>query len=206
MNSAQIQELLIRARQGDGAALGRLLDHYRAYLRLLAQRRLEGRARGRVDASDVVQQTYLEAHRDFERFFGQGEAEFLGWLRQILEHNAANTLERHVFTQKRTVDREQSFEVDHDEPGAIVPQPAAPNTSPSRRAMLGEAAVRLAQALETLPAEQREAIRLRHLEGWSLAQLAAHFDRSETAVAGLLKRGLRGLRNAFRGDENQDAL
>jgi RNA polymerase sigma-70 factor (ECF subfamily) len=63
--------------------------------------------------------------------------------------------------------------------------------------MRGEAAVRLAQAMETLPEDQREAIRLRHLEGFTLVELAAHFDRSEVAVAGLVKRGLRGLRKYF---------
>ena len=72
--------------------------------------------------------------------------------------------------------------------------------------MLGETAVRLAQALATLPPDQHEAVRLRHLEGWSMQQLTAHFGRSETAVAGLLKRGLRGLRDHFRGKENQESL
>ena len=60
--------------------------------------------------------------------------------------------------------------------------------------MQGELAVRLAVEIEKLPSDQREAVRLRHLEGWSLKNLAGHFHRSESAVAGLLKRGLRGLR------------
>jgi RNA polymerase sigma-70 factor (ECF subfamily) len=68
--------------------------------------------------------------------------------------------------------------------------------------MLGEAAARLAEAIESLPEDQREAIRLRHLEGWTLEQLAVRFGRSESAVAGLLKRGLRGLRHHFRGEDN----
>jgi RNA polymerase sigma-70 factor (ECF subfamily) len=64
----------------------------------------------------------------------------------------------------------------------------------------------LAQAVETLPEDQREAIRLRYLEGWSLAQIAEHFDRSQVAVAGLLKRGLRGLREYFDGASSSDLL
>ncbi len=201
MTAPPAQELHRRARAGDREALGKLLNRYRPYLWILAQRRLEP-VRGRVDASDVVQQTFLEAHRDFSAFTGREEAELIAWLRRILENNAAHTLERHLFTQKRRVDREQSLDDTHNGGAPLHQRMAAEQTSPSRRAMLGEAAVRLAQALETLPADQREAIRLRHLEGWTMAQLVEHFQRSETAVAGLIKRGLRGLREHFQGDDN----
>ena len=68
-------------------------------------------------------------------------------------------------------------------------------SSPSSRAMRGEAAVRLAQAMDRLPTDQCEAIRLRYLEGSSLTQIATEMQRSEVAAAGLLKRGLRGLRS-----------
>jgi RNA polymerase sigma-70 factor, ECF subfamily len=203
MSDASIAELLRRARDGDREALGALLDHYRAYLRILAQRKLEGAVQARVDVSDVVQQTYLEAHRDFAAFQGREEAELIGWLRRILEHNAAHTIQRHLFTQKRTMDREKSLDDSRGPGGPLAGRVAAEQTSPSRRAMLGEAAAHLAAALELLPEDQREAIRLRHLEGWTLAALAERFGRSESAVAGLLKRGLRGLRNHFRSGENR---
>jgi RNA polymerase sigma-70 factor (ECF subfamily) len=203
MTHASVADLIVRARQGDSAALGELLERYRAYLRLVAQRRLEGAAPGRIDASDVVQQTCLEAHRDFAAFAGANEPELIAWLRRILEHNAANTLERELFAQKRALDREQSLDESRGDAGPLRRILPASQTSPSRRAMLGEAAVRLAQAMETLPPEQREAVRLRHLEGWTIEQMATHFGRSESAVAGLLKRGLRGLRRYFRGEEAQ---
>jgi RNA polymerase sigma-70 factor (ECF subfamily) len=203
MNAVPIAELIRRARGGDGEALGALLSRYRAYLRLLAQRRLDAVAQARVDASDVVQQTFLEAHRDFAAFQGREELELIGWLRRILENNAAHTVERHVFAQKRTIDREKPLDDSHSAGTPLRRNLPAEQTSPSRRAMLGEAAVRLAEALESLPADQREAVRLRHLEGWTMDQLVEHFGRTESAVAGLLKRGLRGLRNHFRGDENQ---
>jgi RNA polymerase sigma-70 factor (ECF subfamily) len=202
MSELPIAELLQRARGGDREALGALLDRYRAYLRILAKRKLETTVQARVDVSDVVQQTYLEAHRDFAAFQGEAEAELIGWLRCILEHNAAHTLEHHLFTQKRTMDREKSLDDSHGGGAPLAGRIPANQTSPSRRAMLGEAAVRLAEAIEMLPEDQREAIRLRHLEGWTLEQLANHFGRSESAVAGLLKRGLRGLRDQFRGEEN----
>jgi RNA polymerase sigma-70 factor (ECF subfamily) len=204
MNALPIDELMQRARDGDREALGALLSRYRAYLHVLAQRRLDAVAQARVDASDIVQQTFMEAHRDFAAFQGAAEGELIGWLRRILENNAAHTIERHVFAQKRTVDREKSLDDSHDAGAPLRQRLAAEQTSPSRRAMLGEAAVRLAEALESLPPDQREAVRLRHLEGWTLEQLVAHFGRSESAVAGLLKRGLRGLRNHFGGEDNQE--
>ncbi|MBW3600449.1 MAG: sigma-70 family RNA polymerase sigma factor [Planctomycetes bacterium] len=206
MNAASAEELIRLAREGDREALGRLLEQYRAYLRLLAQRRLDAVAQARVDASDVVQQTCMEAHRDFAAFRGGHEGELLAWLRRILEHNAAHTIERHIYAQKRTLDREKPLDDSQSAAGPLLGRLAAEQTSPSRRAMLGEAAVRLAQALEHLPEDQREAVRLRHLEGWTLDQLTEHFQRSETAVAGLLKRGLRGLRSHFRGAGGQEAI
>lgn len=205
MTDSTIEELIRRARAGDAAALGELLNRHRAYLRLLAQRRLDTAAQARVDASDVVQQTCMEAYRDLAAFQGQHEGEFLAWLRRILEHNAAHTIERHLFAQRRALDKERSLD-DSQGPGGLLDRRAAEQSSPSRRAMLGEAAVRLAQALDTLPPDQREAVRLRHLEGWTMEQLVAHFGRSEAAVAGLLKRGLRGLRNHFRGREAQETI
>jgi RNA polymerase sigma-70 factor (ECF subfamily) len=195
MDSLDILELLERARAGDAEAVGKLLDRYRPYLRVIAQRQLDSDVRARVDASDVVQQTCLEAYRDLAQFRGSQEVELMAWLRQILRHNVSQTLQQHVFTQRRSVDRERSLDAGQtDEAANLGDFLPAEQSSPSCRAMRDENAVWLAQALETLPEDQREAVRLRHLEGWSLAELAARFERSEVAVAGLLKRGLRALR------------
>lgn len=198
MDASTASQLLARARQGDAEAAGMLLERYRAYLRLIAKRRLDCQVQARVDPSDVVQQTCLEAYRDLGDFRGGVEAELIAWLRRILDNNLAQTIQQHVFTQKRAAGRERSLD-DSKGPGeALRKSLAAEQSSPSRRAMRGEDAVRLAGALETLPPDQHEAVRLRHLEGWSLAQIARRLDRSEVAVAGLLKRGLWGLRKHFR--------
>src|SRR4051794_28295029 len=94
-------ELLIgRAHAGDDAALGRLLEMYRNYLRLVA-RSLIGRAlRLKLDLSDLVQETFLEAHRDFPGFAGASEAELTAWLRRILVRNLASQ-GRHHRARKR---------------------------------------------------------------------------------------------------------
>src|SRR5437879_3922921 len=95
-----ISELIRRCRQGDEAARAQLLGHYRPYLWLLAQAQLGRHLRAKCDPSDLVQQTLLEAHRDFGGFAGGHEGEFLAWLRQILAHNLYNETRRFATRQR----------------------------------------------------------------------------------------------------------
>ena len=184
MNEASAEELLRRVRAGEMEALGPLLEHYRPYLRCLAQRRVGLRLQSRLDASDIVQQTFLEAQRDLKSFRGDNAPALQAWLLRILDHNAAQAVDRHVRTQKRSVDRERPLPTaPSDEPGAGGAL-AADQSTPSQRAMRGEDAVRLATALFALSDDQREAVRLRYLEGLTIRQLADAMGRSETAVAG----------------------
>src|SRR5262245_9458706 len=85
---------LPRARAGDGPALGQLLELYRNYLALLARYQIGRRLQGKVDASDLIQETFLEAYRDFPQFRGNTEAELVSWLRRILAFNLANLVGR----------------------------------------------------------------------------------------------------------------
>src|SRR6185312_8430755 len=87
--------LIARARAGDVAALGRLLEVYRNYLRLLARSLIGQTLRLRLDPSDLIQETFLEAHRDFPRFAGSGEPELVAWLRRILVRNLADQVRYH---------------------------------------------------------------------------------------------------------------
>lgn len=195
----QLAALIRAARDGDSAALGRLLDQYRAYFQILASRGIGVRLGQRFNASDVVQQTMLEACRDFVQFLGNGEPELVAWLERILQRNIAQLVRDHVATQKRAIGREQS----RDATGSSSPayfEPAAQHSSPSQRAMRGEDAIRLARAWAELPEDQREAVRLRHLEGWSLAEIAECFERSPAATAGLIKRGMQKLRDKLGAD------
>jgi len=179
---------LQQARDGDSDALGALLDEFRPYLKLLAQRAMDGRLAGRVDSSDVVQQTYLSAVRKFDEFTGDDADALAGWLQLIHERNLIDTARKHLEAEKRAVGREET--VIESEPLDDVEL-----TSPSQRLMRGESAVRLARALVFLPDDQHEAVRLRHLDGWSLEKIAERMDRSKRAVAGLLYRGLENLRD-----------
>jgi RNA polymerase sigma-70 factor (ECF subfamily) len=170
------------------------LDHFRPYLLLLAGRQLDGRLRGRVGASDIVQQTLFEAHRNRAQFRGRTAGELAGWLRQILARNLLDVRKEHG-RDRRDVRREVAPTGELDRSSAqLAGLLAAPGPSPSQVAAGHEQAVRLAAALAELPDAQREALVLQHWHGWTLAQIGEQLDRSPEAVAGLLKRGLKRLR------------
>ena len=104
-------ELLQEARSGDTEQLGRLLEIYRHYLRLLARIEIGRNLQAKLDASDLVQDTLLEAHRNFPRFQGSSETQFVCWLRQIMAANLANLLRRYLGTQGRDVRLERELAV-----------------------------------------------------------------------------------------------
>lgn len=193
---ADLVDCLKRAREGDEGALGELLGEYRPYLRILAERAMDGRLAARVDASDVIQQTYLSAVRRFDEFTGEDADALAGWLKVIHERNLIDTARKHLGADLRAVGREDA--------GASPKALAAEElTSPSQRLMQGESAVRLARELSSLPEDQAEAVRLRHLDGWSLDQIAEKMGRTKRSVANLLHRGLANLRERLkRADED----
>jgi RNA polymerase sigma-70 factor, ECF subfamily len=177
------------------------LDRYRAYLHLLARVQIDRRIQAKVDASDVVQQTLVEAIQGWGGFRGESDAERAAWLRQILAHNLANTF-RDLGREKRDVRREQSIHAALEQSSACLASwLAADQSSPSQKAVESEQAVQLANALANLPEAQREALTLHHLSGWTLEQVAQELERSPAAVAGLIKRGLRALRQHFQAEE-----
>lgn len=196
-------QLVVASKQGDNDALGRLLEQYRGYLLMLAHRYLSERLRRRVDPLDIVQLTYLEAKRDLHSFRGDTPAEFAGWLRGMLKNNVATAVTRHITTKKRSITREVNAagNADNDSAGGgWIGQLPGSSTSPSGVAIREEAVVALFEALHQLPETQAEALRLRYMEGLSLAQIVERMGKSDTAVAGLLKRGLQKLRTSLDTD------
>jgi RNA polymerase sigma-70 factor (ECF subfamily) len=170
------------------------LERYRDYLRLLARMQLDPRLRARVDASDVVQQTFLQAQQALSGFRGGTDAELAGWLRQILARNLAHALRDHR-RDCRDVGRERSLEVALDASSIRLERwLAAEQSSPSLQAQRNEELLRLAQVIADLPEAQREAIVLHYWQGWTTAEIGRHLDRTPAAVAGLLKRGLKEIR------------
>src|SRR5262245_31923338 len=145
----------------------RPLERFREYLSLLARMQLDRRLQGKLDASDVVQQTMLEAHQGREQFRGESDAEGIAWLRQILARNLANAV-RDFGRAKRNISCERSLEAAIDDSSSRLEQwLAAEQSSPSQRANRNEQVLRLVQALAGLPDDQRSALELRHLQGWA---------------------------------------
>jgi RNA polymerase sigma-70 factor, ECF subfamily len=181
---------------------------YRAYLTVLAQRYLDSRLRGRLDPADIVQVTFMEAQRDLHAFRGHQIEELLGWLRNILRNNVSSAHQKHLYTQKRSAGREAHGAASGGDDSAPQLTDLVPSetTSPSQRMMRDEAAVYLANCLQTLPETQREALRLRYVEGSSLKEIATAMDKSEMAVAGLLKRGLQTLRERMLSDSSSGQM
>jgi RNA polymerase sigma-70 factor (ECF subfamily) len=170
------------------------LERFRAYLRLLARLQLDPRLQGKLDPSDVVQQTLLQALQALDRFQHRSDAELAAWLRQILAHNLANAA-RDLGRAKRAVARECSLEAALEQSSArLEAWLAAEQPSPSQQAERKEQVLRLAEALGSLPEAQREALTRRYLQSWSLDDIGRHLGRSPAAVAGLIKRGLKQLR------------
>ncbi|MDV6032147.1 MAG: sigma-70 family RNA polymerase sigma factor [Phycisphaera sp. RhM] len=190
-------ELVVASKAGDNSALGQLLEQYRGYLLMLAHRNLSEQLRRRVDPGDIVQITFLEAKRDLHSFRGDSPGEFAAWLRGMLKNNVATAVTRHVMTQKRSIRREVNADAKagNDSGGAPwIAQLPGSTTSPSGVVIKEETAIELLEALHQLPETQAEAIRLRYMEGLPLAIIVERMGKSDTAVAGLLKRGLQKLR------------
>jgi RNA polymerase sigma-70 factor (ECF subfamily) len=176
------------------------LERYRNYLVLLARLKLDRKLRGKLDPSDVVQQTLLEAHA---ALVSSGDAPprvvaaQTAWLRQILARNLANAV-RDLTRAKRDVRKERALQTDLEDSAAqLADCLAAPSSAPLHKLERHERAVQLADALAQLPEAQRDAVVLRHFEGLSLADIARQLACTTAAVTGLLHRGLKNLRKSL---------
>ncbi len=170
------------------------LDRFRSYLALLARWHWNPRLQGKLDPSDVVQQTLFQAWQGLDGLRGQSDAELRTWLRQILTRCLADWA-RDFGRQKRDVGRELSLQQVVE--GSSVRLEAwldDQQSSPVDRAGRSEELAVLAEALATLPDSQQEAVTLHHLHGLSIEEISELMGRSRSAVGGLLKRGLHALR------------
>jgi RNA polymerase sigma-70 factor, ECF subfamily len=181
---------------------GPLLDRYRNYLRLLAQLHLHTLVRRKLDPSDVVQQTLVRAVQGLGQLRSREPAAVAAWLRKILARTMADAA-RDYLRARRDVSLERSLEDALDRSSAALAGCAtAAGPSPSEHAAAAERHLRLADALVGLPDAMREAVVLKHCQGWALQQIADHLGRSPAAVASLLRRGLGRLRGLLHeGDE-----
>jgi RNA polymerase sigma-70 factor (ECF subfamily) len=197
------EHLLQRARAGEIPALGRLLELYRTYLIVLARVQIGRRLQGKVDASDVVQEAFLGASRDFPQFRGTTEPEFLGWLRGILASLLANLVRHYQGTKRRDVRLERQLVLELDQSSQALDRGlVAPQSSPSEQASRREQSVLLAEALGQLPEEWRELLILRHLEGLTFPEVAQRLGRTVDSLKKQWPRALAALRRVLEGERS----
>ena len=204
-SGAHLNRLLSEAKGGSVESLGRLLQTYQNYLKLLAQTQLDQKVRGRVSPSDVVQETMLEAHCGFAKFRGDSDGEFFVWLRKILVNNLAQAVERHVLAAKRDVRREVArvrMNASLDRSAMRLEAMLADHRpSPESDVSLQEDLVRLANAMTELSADHRDVIVMRHLEGIPFAKIAERMGRTSGAVRMIWLRAIEQLRQILRREE-----
>jgi RNA polymerase sigma-70 factor, ECF subfamily len=185
---------------GSAADVGQVLEPYRDYLLLLARLQIGRRLQGKVDAADLVQETFLQAHQHFAQFEGTSEAALVSWLRQILGSRLAKLVRRYWGTRGRDVRRERELAADLDQSWqALDAGLVGRQTSPSERAVRREQGVLLAEALARLPADYREVLILHQLEGRRFPEVARSMGRSVDSVEKLWVRALDRLRRSLKG-------
>jgi RNA polymerase sigma-70 factor (ECF subfamily) len=188
--------LVSAARAGSREALGRALEHCRRYLLAIAERHLDPDLRAKGGASDLVQETFLEAQRDFVRFRGSSPEEFRAWLRQALLHNVGAFTRRFRDTTKRSVGREVALGAGGSSTG-LGPDPAGSALSPSGAAMADEQALALRRALDRLPEEHRRVVVLRFEEERSFEEIGRLTGRSPDAARKIWARAMERLRQEW---------
>jgi RNA polymerase sigma-70 factor (ECF subfamily) len=198
--SAHPEELLARATAEGGVSLGQLLELYRNYLRLLASLEIGQRLQVKMDASDLVQETMLEAHKDFGAFRGTSERELVAWLRQVMASVLCGMLRKYLGTKKRDIRLEQALQESFGRSSLLLGHGFVdPHSSPSQQATRREQAVLLADALAKLPEDYREVLVLRNLRELSFPEISRKMNRSLDSVQKLWVRGLTRLRQTMVG-------
>lgn len=174
---------------------------YRAWLRALVSSGLDPKIQSKLDPSDLVQQTILQALDALPTFRGSTEEEFQAWLRTILARNVTRA-SRDLRRLRRDVRREIADSLEHSSvrlQGFV----SAQVSSPVSQVVKSESVLELCEAIEHLPEGQQRAITLHHCNGMTINRVAEEMDKTPAAVAGLLKRGMKTLRTQLRRPEGQ---
>jgi RNA polymerase sigma-70 factor (ECF subfamily) len=192
------EDLLVLAKAGDRAALGRLLERYRNYMGLLIRLQIGRRLRRKLDVEDLLQEIGLEIHRKVVMFRGSSEREFLIWVRRVIGSILANQVRHYLGTKARDLRLERALVDELDRSSrALNRSLVAPQSSPSQQAVKREQAVILADALQGLPEDYREVIILRQLEGLTFPDVARRMGRTEDSVKNVWLRALARLRRTL---------
>jgi RNA polymerase sigma-70 factor (ECF subfamily) len=174
------------------------VERYREYLRLLARLQLDPHLRSKIDPSDAVQETLVRAYQNLDQFRGKSSGERAAWLRRILANHMIDAARK--FQREFSVRRPLAQTLDESS-ARLEAWLAADQPSPSDQVDRQEQLLGLAEALAQLPEDQRTAVELHHLKDCSVADVATAMERTEPAVAGLLRRGLKRLRELLSSEQ-----
>jgi RNA polymerase sigma-70 factor, ECF subfamily len=193
---------LANAQNGDLDSLGRALEACRGYLLTIAQQELDPELRAKGGASDLVQETFLKAHRHFEHFHGTAEDELLAWLRQLLLNNLADFRRLYHGTQKRDARLELSAP-NWQLLARTGAGPATDEPSPSAEAIERELAEALQRTLDRLPEDYRRVLVWRHQEERSFEDIGHLMNRSVNAVRKLWARAVQRFQEEWESGDEQ---
>ena len=191
--SDSLPQLVRHARGGNQEAVEQLLQRYRPWLRVIAQKAVRQMFARKFDASDAVQQTCIEVFNSIARFEWKNETEFHAWLTTILQRNISNLMRKHT-AQKRDVRREFPIDAHGKEVSLTWFDGQNGGNGPGSRMIRGEAALGLAEALSHLTEGQRTAVQMRFLEGAKVSEIAEYMEIKPPSVTRLIERGIEALR------------
>lgn len=195
--SEETQELLAEARAGDAAAVNRLLERHRAALRRMIDLRMDHLVQRRVDASDIVQDVLIEAHRRLDDYLQNPAMPFHLWLRHMAKDRLIDAHRRHRVAARRSVDREQPLVAAAHLDLSTYNLAAGiedPELTPAAAATWHELQIRFQQALDTMDEQDREVVLLRHFEHLSNGEVAEVLGLTEPAAGMRYLRAMRRLR------------
>jgi RNA polymerase sigma-70 factor (ECF subfamily) len=201
-NSADTVRLIELARSGDAAALNEIFSRHRDRLRRMVELRLDRRLLSRIDPSDVIQESYLDAARRLEEYLADPRVPLFLWLRLVVGDRLRKLHRDHLGTQMRDAGREVSLYRDPlpaASSAALAAQLLGRLTSPTQAAVRAEQMLRVQEALNALDPVDREVICLRHFEGLSRAEAAQVLGIEEAATAKRLVRALARLKGVLAG-------
>lgn len=197
--------LLTQAISHDPEALGHLLTLQRPYLKMLATAQIYQRLQGKADASDLVQEACLEAHRNLDKFRGSSMPEFSAWLRGILANLLAKHVRYYLGTHQRDVNLERSLVGDFERASGILERGfLAREQSPSEVLQQSERMYMVSSAIDALPEDYRTVILLRNIEGLPFRDIAEAMGRTVDSVEKLWVRGLTRLKQEIKNRSSVD--
>jgi RNA polymerase sigma-70 factor, ECF subfamily len=202
-SAGETEMLLRKAKAGDRKAFEELFARHQDFLRRFVEMRIDPKLRSRVDPSDVVQETHLEAFARLEDYLAREPMPFRLWLRQTAFERMLKLRRQHLAAARRTVDREEHLP---DRSSVMLAQHfLGHDSTPSKRAVRKEDALRVQEALAELAESDREIVLMRNLEGLSHAEIACVLGIDEAASRKRYGRSLLRLRKVlFDGKLRED--